>query len=1552
MILNQKEIRTQVLEESNFNEGKLFKLEQGWILRLKLSTKIIDQNVKVYCNLPPDPALEFTRSKYFEYKWKYLANSIKNDEFNKFVDINCHLPGAFNYYFTYAEQSEPKKGGSNFLVDPKLCLKDGRVVQAESLQFHTFLSKLLGPLDEWKSRLQVSKETGYNMIHFTPVQGLSRESNSSYSIRDHLNLVEPADSNGKFGLHDLKNLVQEIYNDWNMFSLCDLVYNHMSNDSEFLKQHPNGAYNLVNSPHLIPAFVLDRIFYHATLDIAKGVYTARGISSQNPSPNSMEALRHILRWEVIPKCHLEEYFCADVAKILGKIKEIGLAQLAFIEKNLDLVKNGPKKGLNEEQKRCVWNKFGIIQDKEFKKLGSGVDYDLVVDLLSIEFESLRLDLDLINSGENSNLLIGVYEKFSILLNQKNDQIKCRINEFLTEAVNNVISNYYYFFFAPDGPKWSHINKKQPIVQTYFYFPFEDDSVLGDEKKVCCQDGLRIQAHNGWVMGDDPLRNFADESSTVYLRRQLIPWGDSVKLRYGNCPQDNPQLWTFMEDYTRQTAQIFHGVRLDNCHSTPIHVAQYYLDIARQVRPNLFVIAELFTNSEFIDNKFVAELGITSLVRESMNAWNANELGRLVHRFGGIPVGSFFQSSNRALQEGIAHAIFYDVTHDNKCLITSRSVYDAFASSSLVLMCDCAVGSTRGFDELVPHHINVVTEARPYKKWDQKIDRGIQKGKLLMNNLHFEMGVKGYSQIYVDQFDDDTTVVTRHNPSSHESYILISRTSFSQPNEWTPKNVSKPLYVPSRIERVVFEAGTVKIADSDFKPSDDFINGLENFHLNIQENVNFGCSSFIDFIDYDGSRSLVNFKNFPPGSVICFKVVLNDESKSELPFIRKSIAELLNTNINQESFNNEIEIILNRLNFDELNILLYRCSQEETSEGIFSDVYNVPNYGPLVYAGIQGFISVMERERLTNNLGHPLFQNLRNGDWILNYTADRLKKYAQLNNRENLMALHQWLFRLFGSLSHLPRYLIPAYFDLIISGLYNKSTQRSLWLMSASNQLNTKLENFDLMNASKFLEGLCLAGISLVGNLTSAKLPDTIIQTDTEPKLSLSAGLPHFSTTYMRNWGRDTFISIPGLLLLTNRFTDAKNLILSYGSCLRHGLIPNLLSEGKSARYNCRDSIWWWLKSVKDYTELAPNGYEILDDSIYRLYPTDDSEHPSQEELANRKDSTKIQKLCDVIQEAMSVHLNGLKFRERNAGTQIDDRMKSEGFNNEIGVDLETGFVFGGNEWNAGTWMDKMGSSEKTGNTGFPATPRDGSAVELVGLCRCALEFLITANGCGKYPYDGVVLKSAKKITWSEWARKIDDNFEKYFWIGDECKDNLVNRRNVYKDTVNSSHKWTDYQMRPNFLIALVVAPQMVRRKNSLKSLEQVKQFLMNDPHTIGIKTLDESDFNYNGYYDNSNDSGDRRVAQGFNYHNGPEWLWPVGFYLRSLLMYSNDKENVLRYVKKHLGKLYDTMFSNDWRSLPELTNKDGQVCSHSCVSQAWSLATILELAHDLSKLDD
>lgn len=49
----------------------------------------------------------------------------------------------------------------------------------------------------------------------------------------------------------------------------------------------------------------------------------------------------------------------------------------------------------------------------------------------------------------------------------------------------------------------------------------------------------------------------------------------------------------------------------------------------------------------------------------------------------------------------------------------------------------------------------------------------------------------------------------------------------------------------------------------------------------------------------------------------------------------------------------------------------------------------------------------------------------------------------------------------------------------------------------------------------------------------------------------------------------------------------------------------------------------------------------------------------------------------------------------------------------------------------------MGSSKRAGTKGRPATPRDGSAVELVGLSRATVGWLARLHADGKYPYEGV-----------------------------------------------------------------------------------------------------------------------------------------------------------------------------------------------------------------------
>ena len=83
------------------------------------------------------------------------------------------------------------------------------------------------------------------------------------------------------------------------------------------------------------------------------------------------------------------------------------------------------------------------------------------------------------------------------------------------------------------------------------------------------------------------------------------------------------------------------------------------------------------------------------------------------------------------------------------------------------------------------------------------------------------------------------------------------------------------------------------------------------------------------------------------------------------------------------------------------------------------------------------MSMMEPVRDNNDLGHPLCDNLRSGDWLPGYTINRLKLKTSTKKIADILGV------VFEHLSSLPRYLIPSYFDAVVSKVYKHMINTTL-----------------------------------------------------------------------------------------------------------------------------------------------------------------------------------------------------------------------------------------------------------------------------------------------------------------------------------------------------------------------------------------------------------------------------------------------------------------------------------------------------------------------------
>ena len=176
-----KGVFTLQLAPSKDLEYKLFKLKIGQTLSFTLAPELVSEEVILFCDYPPH-GKQYRRETYTELTWQYTGSQVHLDP-DRHVELKINRAGTFEFYFTRKGSSSKSSslGKGFFVVEPQLHRP------LDSITCQTYITKLLGPLSEWKDRLSVAKETGYNMIHLTPVQELGG-SNSAYSIREQLRL--------------------------------------------------------------------------------------------------------------------------------------------------------------------------------------------------------------------------------------------------------------------------------------------------------------------------------------------------------------------------------------------------------------------------------------------------------------------------------------------------------------------------------------------------------------------------------------------------------------------------------------------------------------------------------------------------------------------------------------------------------------------------------------------------------------------------------------------------------------------------------------------------------------------------------------------------------------------------------------------------------------------------------------------------------------------------------------------------------------------------------------------------------------------------------------------------------------------------------------------------------------------------------------------------------------------------------------------------------------------------------------------------------------------
>ncbi|XAL98126.1 glycogen debranching enzyme N-terminal domain-containing protein [Phycisphaeraceae bacterium D3-23] len=376
-----------------------------------------------------------------------------------------------------------------------------------------------------------------------------------------------------------------------------------------------------------------------------------------------------------------------------------------------------------------------------------------------------------------------------------------------------------------------------------------------------------------------------------------------------------------------------------------------------------------------------------------------------------------------------------------------------------------------------------------------------------------------------------------------------------------------------------------------------------------------------------------------------------------------------------------------------------------------------------------------------------------------------------------------------------------------------------------------------------------------------------------------AGYPWFA-----DWGRDTFIALPGLLLCTGRHGEARDTLEAFANAIRDGLVPNRFDDDDPtiAHYNTVDASLWFVHSALEYLET-----------------TGDSD------AWNRW-------LAQACVDVVEGYRRGTRADAHDGRAHLDIAMQDDGL------------IAAGNENSQLTWMDAAAPGPDGKVHVF--TPRPGKCIEINALWYSALVRL-----SGLLPKG---LREERK-RYADLAPRVLASFSAVFW------NKAAAKRGYLIDHVvpDSRGRWTDdAALRPNMMIACALNHSPVDPAHREASIAAVKAKLLTP---VGLRTLPQDDPDYHPRYE-----GDAFTRDGA-YHRGIVWPWLIGPYAQAVLQAGGFGDDAKREARAAIAPLLERLTTTQHPGmlgqLHEIHEPEPPFAPRGCPAQAWSVAEVLRV---------